>query len=100
MFDRNRPRVWRHATPPKLIIVDMAKALPALHSGGWAGRQPLWLRADGLRVEPQMSGELLAWVRFSRGNWIAKIRVFAQLSREPIELILWVSPDAITPRGQ
>jgi hypothetical protein len=55
-----RSRVWRPVTPPKLVTVDMAKALPALRGGGWAGRQPLWLRADGLHVEPEMPGELLA----------------------------------------
>ncbi|MCS3779414.1 hypothetical protein [Tsukamurella ocularis] len=63
MFDS---RVWREKAVPVPCRVSISKALPHLARGSTrADKLPLWLRADGVRLEDEMDAELLRWARLN-----------------------------------
>lgn len=60
---------------------------------------PLWCRSSALRLEPQMLGRQIAWVRRFDGGYFAVVEVVAGSAngRSWLTMQLWVEPDMISP---
>ncbi|WP_236724720.1 hypothetical protein [Mycobacterium avium] len=54
------------------VRVNMQAALPGV--GRRMDGVPMWCRSGGLRVEPQMLGQQIAWVRRFDGGWFRRRR--------------------------
>jgi len=80
------------------VWVDMMRVFPDL--GSRTRRQDelaLYVKAEGLRLEPWMEGTIRAWLRRADGGWIAWVLVPAASTNgvARLTLQLWVQPDAI-----
>lgn len=86
------------------VYVDLTRVFPGL--GDVTRRHdelPLWVRACGLRLELQIPGRQLAWVRRADGGWLANCVCWpgSANGQSRLRMQLWVEPQALTPlRGQ
>jgi len=68
--------VFEYPAPPTLfpvnrpVLVNMQAALPGV--GRRMDGVPMWCRSSGLRVEPYMQGQQIAWVRRFDGGWFRR----------------------------
>ncbi|WP_246241439.1 hypothetical protein [Mycolicibacterium madagascariense] len=60
---------------------------------------PLFVRSEGLLVEPRMPGHLIAWLRRSDGSWIAVVEVelFSANRRSRTTATLWLPAGDVSP---
>jgi hypothetical protein len=79
------------------VVVSTAEALPS-SSRKLAGQPPAWIKAFGLRIEPQMPGRQIAWVRRSNGGWLAVVLVPAASGngRSSLTIPLWLDPSMVS----
>jgi hypothetical protein len=108
MSSNSDGRVLRVLSTPRMVTVELGRALDLARRGLPANRVPLWLRAKGWRIEEPMPAELLGWCRLCDGQFLANIRVRLESSLrdvEPLSMTLWVTQDAVhaeatTPSGK
>lgn len=91
-------RVWLECDPPEPCEVSIAAAFPNLgHGGSWrADRVPMYLRANGLRLEFVMPGELEVWARMVDASWIARVCLRPTVQRQRVAMRTWVTSDAVS----
>lgn len=82
------------------VYVDLTRVFPTL--GSVARRQdglPLWVRACGLRLELQIPGRQVAWVRRADGGWLACVVCCPTSAngQSRLRMQLWVEPEALRP---
>lgn len=79
------------------VLVDSAVAFPSVGTRRLTGVVMAY-RANGLRIEPQMPAELVAWVRCYDGSFLAVVnmRVSSANGRSSVTMQLWLPPSAIT----
>ncbi|CAM3304740.1 hypothetical protein [Tsukamurella hominis] len=94
MFD---PAVWRRCSPPKPCLVSTTAVFPRLGFGGsWrADRVTLFVKANGLRLQHDMPGTVLGWIRLVDGSWMAHVEIRPILAQREFPMRLWVTADAI-----
>jgi len=71
---------WSDATRRRLPVpmpvkVDLARGVIQTPDDGFIGQAPLWLRQDGADLTGTIEGHLHAWVRSTRGSWLAVIEL-------------------------
>lgn len=83
------------------VLVDIQAALPGVGRRRMGG-VPMWCRSSGLRLEPQMPGRQIAWVRRFDGGFFAVVEVVAGSAngRSRLTMQLWVEPDMICPQSR
>lgn len=87
--------VWRNVTPPMRVRIDWEKVLPFLYG---ADRASMIVRSTGLRVESTTVGELHAWIRTSRGLWVAKCSVTATIGQShTVQMEVYAPEGTIQP---
>jgi hypothetical protein len=79
------------------VVVDAARLFPP--SGRRADCIPMWVKAFGVRLEPQMVGRQKAWVRRSEGSFLGLIDLPVTSANGFSHLVmsLWVPSDAFSP---
>lgn len=94
MVDRN---VWQVCSPPQPCTVSIETAFPTLGYGGsWrADKVPMYLRANGLRLEFVMPAELEIWARMVDSSWMARVCLRPTIQRRTIAMRTWVTADAV-----
>lgn len=91
-------RVWRTCVPPTPCLVFTSRAFPdAGETGRWRNENPLWLRAWGLQLEPEVHGVVLRWARLTSGDWLAEVQVAIPTGHGSVPLVTWVSQAAVRP---
>lgn len=82
------------------VLVDIQAALPGVGRRRMDG-VPLWCRSSALRLEPQMVGRQIAWVRRFDGGFFAVVEIAAGSANERSRLVmqLWLEPDMIRAVG-
>lgn len=96
--------VVRTCDPPAPVLVDLRSVDP--HAGRPAYRtvQPpsLRVRASGLRLERDVEGYLLAWIRLADGQWRALVNVELRSANQQtiLSMTLYVQPDAVRPKNE
>lgn len=91
-------KILRVCDPPRPILVDLNGAL----SGGvWLTppAPPLWIRASGVRLDPVMPGQLIAWCRQSTSTWWAIVEVPISSGNDFVkgDLRLWTRAEHVEP---
>lgn len=89
-------RVWRSSIH-RGRLWWIGRALPLALDGKHADEIPLIVRSTGLRLTGSMPGEQLAWIRLIDGQWLARVRVRAEIGRTTILLEQWVPARAVRP---
>ena len=95
---------WKDTSDyPTLFVTDRPVLVDSrvFPSAGAARRQDelaLWIRGEGLRLDPWMAGRQIAWIRLNTGAWLASVQIPAASAnrRCRITLQLWLEPDAFT----
>ncbi|MCT7371959.1 hypothetical protein [Mycolicibacterium llatzerense] len=84
----------------RAVEVDMWKVMPPNRFDEFrSDRVPMWLKCDGLSIEPTMRGRLVAWVRKTTGGWVCVVEVPACSAngKSRLTMQLWLPPDVVHP---
>jgi hypothetical protein len=94
------PFPFRVVDPPAAVMVDLGLIVGGLENQ-WADRVPLRVKAQALQFDSPSQGLLLAWVRSSRGAWIALVEVAVPTGNGNGFLMIrqWVSSLAVQPHS-
>jgi hypothetical protein len=76
------------------VIVDTSWLPP---SGARRDKLAMWIKSGGLRIDYEMAGRQLAWVRRADGSWIAVVELtgLSGNQRSSLTATLWLPPSAI-----
>ncbi|MGX9296753.1 hypothetical protein [Tsukamurella paurometabola] len=82
--------------PPTPCLVSTSRAFP----GAGAARRgrnelPLWLRAHGLQLQPELHGVVLRWARLTSGDWLAEVQLAIPTGHGAVPITTWVSQQAV-----
>lgn len=78
------------------VTVSAAEALTS-GTRKLGGQHPAWVRVFGLKIEPEMPGRQVAWVRRSDGGWLGVVLMPGTSGNERSRLTIpmWLSPSHI-----
>ncbi|SLJ76132.1 hypothetical protein [Mycobacteroides abscessus] len=67
--------VRRAADPPRPVLVDLTRMIPAPDDAFRLDAVPMWTKLDGLDVSCEVTGLVHGWVKSARGSWLALVSV-------------------------
>ncbi len=69
------PSVRRAVNPPRPVLVDLTRMIPAPDDAFRLDAVPMWTKLDGLDVSCEVTGLVHGWVKSARGSWLALVSV-------------------------
>ncbi|MBN3458386.1 hypothetical protein JNN96_30560 [Mycobacterium sp. DSM 3803] len=105
MFEHWAPELCGYRTlhvVDRWVRVDIAKAFPALMSGGTRRDEiPMWVKSGGVFIAaPYMRAHQIAWVKRANDNvWLAVVLmpVASGNGQSHVTMQLWLEPGMIIP---
>jgi hypothetical protein len=81
----------------RAVIVDTTRLFPT--SGKRADCIPMWIKAFGMRLEPNMVGRQKAWLRRSEGSFLGLVELPVTSANGFSKLLmsLWLPSDVFSP---